>query len=165
MDMLLFICNFIVYKVYIFLKGGNDVSKAIKDEFEKNVIDTSKPRNVPTEDAKLYQFIVNGTTIDVDACTMYFAKGRVNKYLSLIKEESISQTASLLSFWADVIMLNLITNEMLTSENPYQIEKILNPVKYFSPQKAVEFFRKEQEKVEQQRKAEQDNIKKQEESE
>ncbi len=132
------------------------MNKKEKEEYEEKVIDTSKPRNTPSEDERLYRIHINGTPIDVDACTLYFAKGRVNKYLQVLKEEALSQTGSLRSFWADVILLNLITNNMLTEAKPYVIEKMLNPVKYMSPQKAVEFYKAEQAKVEAQRKAEQD---------
>ena len=134
-------------------------------ENESKIIDTSKPRNLPTEDAKLYQIYVNGTPIDVDAASMYFAKGRVNKYIKTLKEESLSQTGSLRGFWADIIMFSLITNGMLKNANPYVLEQILNPVKYFTLQKAKEFYQKEQEKVEQQRLKEQEDAKKTEKSE
>ena len=133
-------------------------------EQKSRIIDTTSPRNLPTEDAKFYKIYVNGTPIDVDAATMYFAKGRVNKYIKTLKEESLSQTSSLRGFWADIIMLNLITNGMLSNANPYILEQILNPVKYFTLQKAKEFYQKEQEKVEQQRQKEQEDAKKEKES-
>ena len=134
-------------------------NKKSEKEKKSRIIDTTSPRNLPTDDAKLYKIFVNGTPIDVDAASMYFAKGRVNKYIKTLKEESLSQTGSLRGFWADIIMLNLITNGMLSNANPYILEQILNPVKYFTLQKAKEFYQKEQEKVELQRKKEQEDLK------
>lgn len=134
-------------------------NKKSEKEKKSRIIDTTSPRNLPTDDAKLYKIFVNGTPIDVDAASMYFAKGRVNKYIKTLKEESLSQTGSLRGFWADIIMLNLITNGMLSNANPYILEQILNPVKYFTLQKAKEFYQKEQEKVEHQRKKEQEDLK------
>ena len=134
-------------------------NKKSEKEKKSRIIDTTSPRNLPTDDAKLYKIFVNGTPIDVDAASMYFAKGRINKYIKTLKEESLSQTGSLRGFWADIIMLNLITNGMLSNANPYILEQILNPVKYFTLQKAKEFYQKEQEKVELQRKKEQEDLK------
>lgn len=122
-----------------------------------NEIDTTKPRNEETEDAKLYKLTVNGVEIDVDAATMQFAKVRAQKYLNLIKKESVEQTGSLRSFWADVLMLNILTNGLIEGTSPYTIEQSLYPVKYFTKEKAKKFYDEVQKAIEEQRKKEQES--------
>lgn len=122
-----------------------------------NEIDTTKPRNEETEDAKLYKLTVNGVEIDVDAATMQFAKVRAQKYLNLIKKESVEQTGSLRSFWADVLMLNILTNGLIEGTSPYTIEQSLYPVKYFTKEGAKKFYDEMQKIIEEQRKKEQES--------
>lgn len=124
----------------------------------ENIIDTSKPRNEENGEAKLYKICVNGVNIDVDAATMQFAKTRAQKYLLLLKKESAEQTGSLRSFWADIIMLNILTNGILRDTSPYTIEQALYPVKYFTKEKAKEFYDEVQKIIEEQRRSEQESV-------
>lgn len=80
--------------------------------------------------SKMYDLVLNGTSIQVDACTLLFASHRVKKYLKFLLDSSKSKTQSNRAFWADIIILSIITNKILVKANPYIIEKILNPTKY-----------------------------------
>lgn len=113
-------------------------------------IDLTQNRTAPED--KVYDISINGVPIQVDACILFFANKRVKGYISKMKDASQQKTGSFRAFWADMIMLNVFTTRLLVQANPYVMEQILNPVKYFTPEKAKEFYSKEQAKVEAQSK-------------
>lgn len=103
---------------------------------------------------KVYDISINGVPIHVDACTLFFANKRAKKYISKMKTASQEKTGSYRSFWADMIMLNVLTTRLLVKANPYMLEQLMNPLKHFTPEQAKAYYSKEQAKVEAQRREE-----------
>lgn len=122
----------------------------------------SSPDFVVTPDKKyngekVYDITFGGTPIEVDACTMVMASDRVKRYLNILLEESQSQTGSNRCFWADIIMLNVLTTKIINKASPYKVERMLNPVKYHTKSAAAKYYRQEQENIEKARRAETEN--------
>lgn len=76
---------------------------------------------------KTYRISVNGQEIEVCAKTMNISRKRCTAYLNKLMSRTKDEYGSYRFFWADVIMLNMITNRILYHSDPNHIQKVIAP--------------------------------------
>jgi len=76
---------------------------------------------------KTYRISVNGQEIEVCAKTMNISRKRCTAYLNKLMSRTKDEYGSYRFFWADVIMLNMITNRILYHSDPNHIQKLIAP--------------------------------------
>ena len=76
---------------------------------------------------KTYRIVINGQVIQICAKTINISRKRCNTYLNNLLKETDKKFGSHRFFWADVIMLNMLTNKILYHSDPQHIEKMLAP--------------------------------------
>jgi len=76
---------------------------------------------------KTYRISVNGQEIEVCAKTMNISRKRCTAYLNKLMSRTKGEYGSYRFFWADVIMLNMITNRILYHSDPNHIQKVIAP--------------------------------------
>lgn len=79
---------------------------------------------------KTYRIMINGQDIVVDAATLAVSEKRVKRYIKKLMDVSKEQTKSNRAFWADMIMLNLMTDKILKKASPFMIEQAVAPLFY-----------------------------------
>lgn len=79
---------------------------------------------------KTYRIMINGQDIVVDAATLAVSEKRVKRYIKKLMDASKEQTKSNRAFWADMIMLNLMTDKILKKASPFMIEQAVAPLSY-----------------------------------
>lgn len=79
---------------------------------------------------KTYRIMINGQDIVVDAATLAVSEKRVKRYIKKLMDVSKEQTKSNRAFWADMIMLNLMTDKILKKASPFMIEQAVAPLSY-----------------------------------
>lgn len=79
---------------------------------------------------KTYRIMINGQDIVVDAATLAVSEKRVKRYIKKLMDVSKEQTKSNRAFWADMIMLNLMTDKILKKSSPFMIEQAVAPLSY-----------------------------------
>ena len=76
---------------------------------------------------KTYRISVNGQEIEVCAKTMNISRKRCTAYLNKLMSRTKDEYGSYRFFWADVIMLNMITNRILYHSDPNHIQQVIAP--------------------------------------
>lgn len=76
---------------------------------------------------KTYRISVNGQEIEVCAKTMNISRKRCTAYLNKLLSRTKDEYGSYRFFWADVIMLNMITNRILYHSDPNHIQTVIAP--------------------------------------
>lgn len=76
---------------------------------------------------KTYRVVINAHEIEVCAKTMNISRKRCTAYLNSLLDKVRKEFGSYRFFWADVIMLNMLTNRILYHADPYHIAKVLAP--------------------------------------
>ena len=78
---------------------------------------------------KTYRMTINGQEVNVCAKTMNISRKRCLAFLNGLLKKTIEEYGSYRFFWADVIMLNMLTNRILYHADVDHIEKTLQPKK------------------------------------
>ena len=76
---------------------------------------------------KTYRIVINGHEIEVCSKTMNISRKRCTAYLNSLLGKVKKDYGSYRFFWADIIMLNMLTNRILYHADPYHIAKMLEP--------------------------------------
>ncbi len=76
---------------------------------------------------KTYRVMLNKWDVELCAKTLNISRKRTERYLNALMTRAHKEYGSLRFFWADVIMLNLITNKLLKAADPREIERLLSP--------------------------------------
>lgn len=74
-----------------------------------------------------YRLSINGQEVKLCAKTMNISKKRCLSFLNSLLRKTKTQYGSYRFFWADVIMLNMLTNKILYHSDPKHIEKTVYP--------------------------------------
>ena len=70
---------------------------------------------------------INGQEVNVCAKTMNISRKRCLAFLNGLLRKTKEEYGSYRFFWADVIMLNMLTNRILYHADPYHIAKVIAP--------------------------------------
>ena len=76
---------------------------------------------------KTYRMIIGGREVHLCAKTMNISRKRCLAYLKTLLKKTKEEYGSERFFWADVIMLNMLTNRILYYADHKHIEKIVYP--------------------------------------
>lgn len=76
---------------------------------------------------KTYKVMLNKWDVELCAKTLNISRKRTERYLNALMKTVHREHGSMRFFWADVIMLNLITTKLLKTVDPRTIEKLLAP--------------------------------------
>ncbi len=76
---------------------------------------------------KTYRLNINGQEVELCAKTMNISRKRCMAYLNGLLGKTKKEYGSYRFFWADIIMLNMLTNRILYHSEPAHIEKVLSP--------------------------------------
>lgn len=78
---------------------------------------------------KTYRVSINGHELNLCSKTMNISRKRCMAYLNSLLKKTKEKYGSYRFFWADVLMLNMLTNRMLYYSDPLHIQKVLSPKK------------------------------------
>lgn len=76
---------------------------------------------------KTYRLNINGQEVQLCSKTMNISRKRCMAYLNSLLKKTKKEYGSYRFFWADVIMLNMLTNRILYHSDPAHIESVLSP--------------------------------------
>ena len=76
---------------------------------------------------KTYRIVINGHEIKACPKTMNISRKRCTAYLNSLLGKVKKDYGSYRFFWADVIMLNMLTNRILYHADPYHIADAIAP--------------------------------------
>lgn len=76
---------------------------------------------------KTYRIVINGHEIKACPKTMNISRKRCTAYLNSLLGKVKKDYGSYRFFWADVIMLNMLTNRILYHADPYHIAEAIAP--------------------------------------
>lgn len=76
---------------------------------------------------KTYRMIIGGQEVRLCAKTMNISRKRCLAYLKSLLKKTKEEYGSERFFWADIIMLNMLTNRILYHADHKYIEKIIYP--------------------------------------
>jgi len=76
---------------------------------------------------KTYRMIIGGQEVRLCAKTMNISRKRCLAYLKSLLKKTKEEYGSERFFWADIIMLNMLTNRILYHADHKHIEKIIYP--------------------------------------
>ena len=76
---------------------------------------------------KTYRIVVNGHEIKACSKTMNISRKRCTSYLNSLLGRVKKDYGSYRFFWADVIMLNMLTNRILYHADPHHIGTVIAP--------------------------------------
>lgn len=76
---------------------------------------------------KTYRIVVNGHEIEACSKTMNISRKRCTAYLNNLLGKVKKDYGSYRFFWADVIMLNMLTNRILYHADPHHIANVIAP--------------------------------------
>lgn len=76
---------------------------------------------------KTYRMNICGEEVNLCARTMNISRKRCMAYLKSLLRKTKEDYGSQRFFWADVIMLNMLTNRILFYADPKHIEEIVYP--------------------------------------
>ena len=76
---------------------------------------------------KTYRVMLNKWDVELCARSLNIYRKRTERYLKSLMNKVIKEHGSLRFFWADVIMMNIITNKLLRAADPREVERILSP--------------------------------------
>lgn len=74
-----------------------------------------------------YRLSINGQEVELCAKTMNISKKRCLSFLNSLLRKTQVEYRSYRFFWADIIMLNMLTNKILYHSDPKHIEKEVYP--------------------------------------
>lgn len=75
---------------------------------------------------KTYRVMLNKWDVELCARTLNISRKRTERYLKALMSKVAKEHGSLRFFWSDVIMMNIITNKLLKTADPREIERILS---------------------------------------
>lgn len=78
---------------------------------------------------KTYRMNINGQEVRLCAKTMNISRKRCMAYLNSLLKKTKEEYGSYRFFWADVIMLNMLTNRIIYHADTAHIEQVLRPKK------------------------------------
>ena len=78
---------------------------------------------------KTYRMKINGHEVNLCAKTMNISRKRCMAYLNSLLKKTKCDSGTYRFFWADVIMLNMLTNRILYHADVAHIERAIRPVK------------------------------------
>ncbi len=81
------------------------------------------------EAMKTYRMKIGGHEVNLCAKTMNISRKRCMAYLNSLLKKTKSDNGTYRFFWADVIMLNMLTNRILYHADVAHIERAIRPVK------------------------------------
>ena len=76
---------------------------------------------------KTYRLNINGQEVNLCAKTLNISRKRCMAFLKNLMKKTKEEYGSYRFFWADVIVLNMLTNKILYHSDPKHIEKIIHP--------------------------------------
>lgn len=76
---------------------------------------------------KTYRMSIGGQEVRVCAKTMNISRKRCIAFLKKLLKTTQENYGSQRFFWADVIMLNMLTNKIIYHADPKHIEKVIRP--------------------------------------
>lgn len=78
---------------------------------------------------KTYRMNINGKEVNLCSKSMNISRKRCMAYLTSLMKKTKGEYGSYRFFWADIIMLNILTNRILYHADPAHIERVLTPKK------------------------------------
>ena len=76
---------------------------------------------------KTYRVMLNKWDVELCARTLNISRKRTERYLKALMSKVAKEHGSLRFLWSHVIMMNIITNKLLKTADPREIERILSP--------------------------------------
>lgn len=76
-----------------------------------------------------YRVVINGQEVNLCAKTLNVSRKRCMAFLQNLLKRTKEDYGSHRFFWADIIMLNMLTNKILYHSDPKHIEKAISPKK------------------------------------
>ncbi len=76
---------------------------------------------------KTYRMNIGGQEVELCAKTLNISRKRCLAYLKGLLKKTKEDYGSQRFFWADIIMLNMLTNRILYHADPKHIEQVIYP--------------------------------------